>query len=190
MIMKINKKYLKFASLGWLGSLMLAMLMYLTIIAPQQETKKQITAQLTDKEKIYNEILKLNQKDARNHLNNQMEQWKSSLNEFIISNEDLAGLTFDIGQIAKDVKVDSFSITSQDIFTNKPASAGNYITQKLMKVDFKSDFKKFATFLNAIERHRPAIFIDRFEINNTEHNANANQVNMVLSVFVKKKQGS
>ena len=178
------------ASLACLGSLILALLMYLTVISPQQQTRNQVLAQLADKEKIYNEILKLNQKDARARLHKQMEQWNAKLNDFAISNEDLAGLTFDIGQIAKDVKVDSFSITSQDIFTNKPSSAENYITQKLMKVDFKSDFRKFAAFLNAIERHRPAIFIDRFEIDNTEHNANANQVNMVLSVFVKKKQGS
>lgn len=188
--MKINKKHLKFALMSWLASFILALLMYIAVISPQLQAKKQILAQLAEEEKVYNEILRLNQPQARAGVQNQMQKWKANISEFVISTEDLADLTFDIGKIAKDLEVDSFSITSQDIFTNKSASSENFVTQKQMKVDFKSDFNKFAAFLNAVERHRPAIFIDRFEINNTEHNANANQVNMVLSVFVKKKQGS
>ncbi|OQA03451.1 MAG: General secretion pathway protein M [Planctomycetes bacterium ADurb.Bin401] len=188
--MKINKKHLKIALMSWLGCFVIALLMYLVVISPQLQTKKQVSAQLAEVEKIHNEILTLNQSQARTGVHNQIQKWKSDIGEFVISTEDLANLTFDIGKIAKDLEVDSFSITSQDTYTNKPAASENFITQKQMKVDFKSDFNKFAAFLNAIERHRPAVLIDRFEINNTEHNANANQVNMVLSVFVKKKQGS
>lgn len=187
---KIYKKHYKLVSTVWAGSFLLALVIYMVAIAPQKETKKQVGLLLAEKENIYTTILKLNQNEARAKLNNQMEQWRQGLEDFVVTSEDLAGLTFDIGQIAKDAKVDSFSITSQDTYANPNASGGKYICEKQMKVNFKAGFNKFAAFLNAIERHRPVIFIDEFSITDTEHNASAAQVNIILSVFVKKKQSS
>jgi len=186
---KIYKKHFKLVSLAWAGSFVLALLIYVIVISPQREAKKQMSMQLAEKEKIYTTTLKINQKEARIRLNKQMEQWRDNVGEFVASSEDLAGLTFDIGQIAKDIKIDSFSISSQDNYAAQKAS-GKYVCEKQMNVEFKSGFNKFASFLNAIERHRPIIFIDEFTITNIEHDASANQVNMVLSVFVKKEQGS
>jgi hypothetical protein len=184
------RKNFKFVALVWLSCSVLAALLYFALISPQIQLKNQIAAQVVDKQKVYMTILNTNNKDARDNLNEKMNHWRDDISQYVISTDDLAGLTFDISQIAKDSKVDSFSITSQDVYSNQKKNGSKLITEKQMKVDFKSDFNKFAAFLNAVERHRPLIVINEFSISNTEHDASVSQVNMILSVYVKKKQGS
>jgi hypothetical protein len=101
----------------------------------------------------------------------------------------MAGLTFDIGRIAKDTKIDSFSITPQNNRESKDMADSRYIGENQMNLNFKSSFNEFAVFLNALERHRPVIFVNGFSINHVERADLVNQVNMDLSVFVKKQQG-
>jgi len=187
---KSFKKRFKFIHLVWLSSFALALFIYFITITPQIKIKKQIALQLVDKEKKFSSIFKINNAQAVNELNRQMQQWRDDIKEYVISDEDLAGLTFDISQIAKDTQVDAFSITSQDVYTNKKNDNKNYVFEKMMKVSFKTDFNKFAAFLNTVERHRPVIIINEFSIENTEHDAMANQVNMIISVYIKKKQDS
>ncbi|MCE5341101.1 MAG: type 4a pilus biogenesis protein PilO [Planctomycetaceae bacterium] len=183
------KKHVKFINLVWISSVALSVFTYFVAIAPQSKVKQQVTAQLADREMAYATISKINNKQAQEDLNNKMKQWKDDIKQYVIAENELAGLTFDIGQIAKDTKIDSFSITLNDAYL-KQKTTTKYITEKQLKVEFKTDFNKFAAFLNAVERHRPAVVINEFTIGNAEHDASASQVNMILSVFVSKKQGS
>jgi hypothetical protein len=187
---KYFKQHFKFVALVWLSSFVLAAVLYFVLISPQIQLKNQIASQFADRQKAYSIILNTNNKDARENLNEKVQHWRDDVSQYVISAEDLAGLTFDISQIAKDTKVESFSITSQDVYSGQKKNSGTLITEKQMKVDFKTDFNKFAAFLNAVERHRPAIVINEFSIANSEHDASLSQVNMILSVYVKKKQGS
>jgi hypothetical protein len=159
------------------------------VIASQREYKKQIDQQLAEKRQMYDAILKINQQETQIQLNKQMEQWRDKLKDFVAAPEDLAGLTFDMGQIAKDTKVDSFSVKPQSNRESQD-SDGQYICENQMNVNFKANFNEFAAFLNAMERHRPVIFVDRFKITRTDQDNSVSQVSMDLSVFVKKRQGS
>ncbi len=183
------KKHVKFINLVWISSVALAVFTYFVAIAPQSKVKQQVIAQLADRERAYSTVSKINNRQAQEDLDKQMQQWRDDIKQYVIAENELAGLTFDISQIAKDTKIDSFSITLNDAYS-KQKSVTKYITEKQLKVEFRADFNKFAAFLNAVERHRPAVVINEFTIGNTEHDASASQVNMILSVFVNKKQGS
>lgn len=183
------KKDFKTVSLIWLAGVGFSVLLYFILISPQIKLKQQLVDQLADKEKNYNDILRMNQPQARQLLDDRIKKWQNDVNQYVISIDDLAGLTLDISRIAKDSKVESFSITSQDVYGASPKDSGTYISQKQMKVEFKSNFNNFAAFLNALERHSPMVLIEQFSIDNVEHDAMANQVSMIISVYVKKKQG-
>ena len=186
----VYKKYFKPVALVWASCFILFLLVYMIMVAPQREYKKQIGQRLAEKKQMYEAALKINQQDARVQLNKQMEQWRDKLKDFVAAPEDLAGLTFDIGQIANDAKVDSFSVKPQGNRGNPGMPDGQYVCENQMNVSFKADFNKFAAFLNAMERHRPVIFVDKFAITRVEQDDLVNQVSMDLSVFVKRRQGS
>jgi hypothetical protein len=160
------------------------------VIAPQGGCKKQIGQQLAEKKQMYEAIIKINQQETQTRLNNQMAEWRDNLKEFVAAPEELAGLTFDIGQIANDIKLDSFSIKPQGDRESQNVSNNKYVCENKINVDFKANFNKFAAFLNAMERHRPVIFVDKFAITRAGQDDLVNQVSIDLMVFVKKKQGS
>ncbi len=182
------KKHFKFINLVWISSVALAVFTYFVAIAPQGKIKQQVATQLAEREKAYAAVAKINNKQAQEALNKQMQQWKDEIRQFVVTEDELAGLTFDISQCAKDAKIDSFAIMPDD--TNmKQKSTAKYVTERQFKVQFRTDFNKFAAFLNAVERYRPAVVINEFRIENSEHNPMASQVDMSLTVFVNKKQG-
>ncbi len=187
---KVYKKHFKLVALVWASCFVLSLLIYMMVLVPQREHKKQIDQQLAEKEKMYETILKINQRETRALMNKEMEQLRDKLKDFVAAPEDLAGLTFDIGQIANDIKISSFSIKPQSNLENR-GSTNQYICENQMRVSFKADFNKFAAFLNAMERHRPVIFVDKFEITQADqHDDLVSKVSMNLSVFVKRRQGS
>jgi hypothetical protein len=185
----VYKKYVKSVTLTWTGCFILFLLVYVVVVAPQREYKAQISQQLAEKKQLVGAVLKINQQEAQIQLNKQMEQWRDKLKDFVATPEGLAGLTFDIGQIADNIKVDSFSVKAQDNRKSQDIAGCQYICENQINVSFKADFNKFAAFLNATERHRPIIFVDRFTITQANQDDSACQVSMDLSVFVKKQRG-
>ena len=186
----VYKKHFKLVALVWASCFILFLLIYMIVVAPQREYKQQISQQLAEKKQMYEAILRINQQEAKDQLNKQMEQWRSNLRGFVAAPEDLAGLTFDIGQIANDAKVDSFSVKPQSSRESQNTPDSKYVCENQMNVSFKADFNKFAAFLNAMERHRPVIFVNKFKITHADQDDSSNQVSMDMSVFVKKRQGS
>jgi Tfp pilus assembly protein PilO len=186
----VYKKQFKSVALVWASCFILFLLIYMIVVAPQEGYERQIGQQLAEKKQKYEAILKINQRETQIQLNEQMEQWRDKLKDFVVTPEDLAGLTFDIGQIANDTKLDSFSVKPQGNRESQDVSNGQYIYENRINVNFKANFNKFAAFLNAMERHRPVIFVDKFKITRADQDDSAGQVNMDLSVFVKKRPGS
>ena len=189
-MIKVNKKYVKSAALTWGGCFLLFLLIYLVLVAPQRSRREQISQQLAEKKQTLDAVLKISQKDAQIQLNEQMEQWRSRLKGFVTNPEELVGLTFDLGQIANEIKVDSFSAKVQEDRGRQEIPGCQYIGVNQISIRFKADFNKFAAFLNAAERHRPVIFVDKFVISHVSPDDLTCLVNMDLSVFIKKPQGS
>ncbi len=186
--MKIYRKYFTTAALIWAGCFILFLFVYMIVLAPQKKTRKQIENQLAGKKQIYNSALKATQEETKIWLNEQIENLRNKLNGFVIDFEDSANLTFDISQIASEKKLDSFSIKGKDAGEN--STDFKYLSENHIDVGFTAAFNQFATFLNALERHWPVIFVDSFKITRSKRGDPGHKVNMSLAVFVRKRQDS
>jgi hypothetical protein len=164
------------------------------VLAPQKEGKKQIEKQLAEKKQMYENVLKVTQEETKIQLNEQIERLQVDLKDFVIDFEDSANLTFDISQIANEKKVASFSVKTKDKDKEGRGSSATpdyeYISENHIDVRFTAGFNQFAALLNALERHRPVVFVDRFVIARPKQPGSGNEVSMNLAVFVRKRQGS
>lgn len=186
----IHKKYLTTVSLIWLAFVVLFIIAYLFLLAPQRKAKKQIEQQLAEKEKIYNSVQEMAQEETKIKLNEQIKSLQNILKDFAIDFEDSANLTFDISQIANEKNVDSLSIKTRDKQKRRTATKSNleYIQENHTDISFTASFNQFATLLNALERHRPVIFVDNFSIMHSRKNITSNEAAMNISFFVKKRR--
>ncbi|MFA5239747.1 MAG: GspMb/PilO family protein [Phycisphaerae bacterium] len=187
----IYKKYFIKLVLTWAGCFVLFFLVYMFVLAPQEESKKQLDKQLIEKKRIYSSALKATRKETKVQLTDEIQQLRDKLKDFVVDFEDSTNLTFDISQIAGGNKVSSFNIESKKSDTKSRAGANKYIFENRINVSFlASDFNQFAALLNALERHRPVIFVDGFSITRADKSNSEHQVDMSLSVFVRKTKDS
>ena len=184
-------KYFTKVVLTWTGCFVLFFFVYMLMLAPQKNSKEQLEKQLAEKKQMCDSALKSAEKETRIQLNEQIEQSRNKLNNFVIDFEDSANLTFDISQIASEKAVTSFSIETKKDRGKNPAVSDKYISESGIDISFSTaDFNKFAALLNALERHQPVIFVDRFAITRSDKGSSEHQVKMNLAVFVRKMQDS
>jgi len=188
----VYKEYFTKVALIWAGCFVLFFIVHMLMLAPQKNNKERLEKQLTEKKKVYNSALNAAQEETKLQLNEQIEHLRNKLKNFVIDFEDSVNLTFDISQIANEKEVTSFNIeTKEDSGRDSAMSDYNYISESHIEISFlMADFNQFAGLLNALERHRPAIFVDSFAITRSKKGSSDHQANMSLAVFVRKRQDS
>lgn len=184
----VYKKYFTAVALIWSGCFVLFLLTYMLAMAPQKKVKRRVEQELAKKEQVYDSALKAAREETKAKLNEQIEHLRNRLGDFVIDFEDSANLTFDISRIAKNRNITPSSITSKESSGGSALSKCNYICEHHISIDFAAGFNEFAAFLNALERHRPVIFVDGFRITRSEQGSLSHPVDMSLAVFVGKQQ--
>ena len=169
---------------------MLLFLTYILLLSPQIKSKKQIEMEFGQAKQTYDSTVTATNDEAKARLSEEIGNLQDRLKQFVIDYQDSANLTFDISQIASQMGVNSFSIKSRDS-TGAPAMPNlNHISDKQIYVSFTAGFNQFASFLNAMERNRPVLFVDKFTITRADKNSSGHQVDMDLALFVRKRQDS
>lgn len=187
---KTHKKYLTIVGLIWAGCLVLFLFSYIVLLSPQLKHKKTVETKLAEVKQNYESAIKSTQEETKNKTNEEINNLQNRIKDFVAEFENAANLTFDISQVANEKKVGSFNIKMQE---NKRGSAGldlEYLRENQIDIGFEGDFNQFATFLNALERHRPVVFVDNFKIIRSAMGDSNHRVTMKLAVFVSKQQES
>jgi predicted RNA-binding protein Jag len=176
------------AGLIWVACFVAFLLVYIFVLGPQKNNKKRIDSKLAEKKQVYESALRVAQKETKNQLNEQIELLQNRLKDFVADFEDSANLTFEISQIADEKKIASFNIKGKEnrVLSGKPDT--KYISENHIVISFIGGFNQFATFLNALERHRPALLVDKFTITHSGQDDSAFRVNLNVAAFVRKQQ--
>jgi Tfp pilus assembly protein PilO len=189
---KVHKKYLLMSAVIWAVCLVIFLIAYVFVIGPQKSSKRLIENKLAEKRKTYEFAIKASQDETKIQLNEQIESLHNELKDFVADFEDSASLTFDLSQIAEEKEVASFG---SKVKSNRGIAVkkDNYkfINENKINITFTGNFNQFATFLNALERHRPVIFIEKFSlIPSSGQKDSGFRVNLNVTAFVRKQQDS
>jgi Tfp pilus assembly protein PilO len=182
------KKYLTRTAIVWAACLALFVLAYIFVLEPQIDNIKRIDNELTKKKQQYEMAQKATHEETKARLNEEIEGMRDKLKGFVVDLKDSTNLTFDIGQIANEEKLSSFSIKNNDKRGISEIPDCNNICESHIDIDFVAGFNEFATFVNALERHQPVLFVNEFTINRSNKNESAYQVTLDVAAFVRKQQ--
>jgi hypothetical protein len=180
----IYRKYFKIGILFWAVCFIVLLLSYLLVLSPQEKLRRMTERKLAETKLLAQSAREAAEESNKNMLIEQLSNLGNRLKDFVVEQENAANLTFDIGRISSDVKLNSFS----SIFTGSEGTTkkDNYkhIIARQISVNFNSSFNKFANFLNTLERSRPVIFIDTFSITRSGESDSGHKVDMKLAVLV------
>lgn len=185
--MKSNyRKYFKIGILFWAVCFIALLLSYLLVLSPQERIRQITEKKLADTKLLAQSAREAAEERNKNKLLEQLSNSGKRLKDFVIEQENAANLTFDIGRISSEVKLNAFS----SIFTGSEGTiktdSYKHIIARQISVNFNSSFNKFAIFLNTLERSRPVIFIDTFSITRSAEGDSGHKVDMKLAVLVGK----
>jgi hypothetical protein len=185
---KIYRKYLTRTAIAWAACLVLFILAYILVLGPQKSGRKRLESTLAEKKELYELAQRATQEQTKIRLNEQIESLRNTLKDFVVDKEDSANLTFDIGRIANEEDVSSFSIKNKDRQGISEIPDCNNICENHIDISFIAGFNQFAIFVNALERHQPVLFVNELTISRSNKGQSAYQVSLDIAAFVRKQQ--
>ncbi len=187
----VYRKYIKTAAKIWAVCFGVLALAYMFVLVPQKKSLTRIRLQLAVGKQKFESAKQAGQEEYQIKQREEIELLENKLRDFVVGREGSDNITFEISQIAKQKKVDGFSIKHLDKSRRGVADKfeSEVIAESFIRVSFTGEFDQVAKLLNALERHRPAIFVDEFSIARSRKEESANEVKMEMAIFVKKRTG-
>ena len=186
--MKSNiAKYIKLAALIWSCCFIVFLLVFLLVLSPLNRHRTQVESEFKKVKSDADSALLASEEETKIRLNEQIQDLNDTLGNFVIESENTSNLIYQISGISNEIELKAFQITptGQNISTFDNCK---YISGQLYQVGFIASFNQFATFLNALERYRPVIFIDTFSITRSRQGENGHTVDMQLAILVLKNE--
>ena len=186
--MKSNiAKYIKLAALIWSCCFIVFLLVFLLVLSPLNRHRTQVESEFKKVKSDADSALLASEEETKIRLNEQIQDLNDTLGNFVIESENTSNLIYQISSISNEIELKAFQITptGQNISTFDNCK---YISGQLYQVGFIASFNQFATFLNALERYRPVIFIDTFLITRSRQGENSHTVDMQLAILVLKNE--
>jgi hypothetical protein len=185
--MKVRNKYLLIMAAVWGPCLTLAGASYALVLRPQMDHRRDLEVQVVQAKEHYARAMEAAKPQTQAHLTEQVGQLQERVSEFLVGFQEATELAFEIGNLARETKLQSFGMKPTD--ARAPESDRQLLAEKRLNVNFLARFTRFAAFLNALERHQPVVFVETFAISRPQE-ANAEpRVDMGLAVLVEKPQG-
>lgn len=187
-IPKALKKNLKMSAVIWAACLVLFVLFYILVLGPQNRTRERLESEYNESKQTYDFAQNAAREETKNRLLEQIESLRNDLGVFATDIEDSAGLIFDISRIAREKNVSSLNVEkAKDVRASDEDLAKN-ISESNINISFVAGFSEFAAFLNALERHKPVLFVNEFELVQSNQNNSVYQVDIDVAALIKKQQ--
>jgi hypothetical protein len=187
--MKVRNRYFIIMAIAWGPCLLAAAASYAVILRPQLDHKKELEANVAHCKQRYARAFEAAKEKDQSLLAGEVESLQKRLGSFVVSATDAPGLSFKVGELANETKLVSFGMRPANRNGPDPLANLEQITEKHMDLSFGAGFRRFAAFLNALERHRPVLFVETFAINRPAEKNAEPQANMELAVLVEKAAG-
>jgi Tfp pilus assembly protein PilO len=158
----------------------------LLVLAPQEKLRAQTEKLYVEAKRTADAAKEAAKEETQNKLLEQADNWDKRLQNFVTGEENTANLTFDISQISSGIELKSFGITPTGSEGIIEIENCEYIFAKHIQVSFSGSFIQFASFLNALERWQPVIFVDTFGITRSSGSSSDHSVDMRLAVLIGK----
>lgn len=188
--MRVRNKYAFMIVATWVPCIALGVASYLFALEPQMRRVNALEMELTDARRLYSRAVEAARPENQLRLTQEAQKLNDRVADFILLPETAPDLAFEIAELASTTEVESFMMKPQDRAGLETVPNCDKVGERLINVAFTSHFHQFVTLLNALERHRPVLFIETFAITRPRQEAEKPRIDMQLAVLVEKSRSS
>ena len=182
-----KKKYL--IALGIWCAVCVAVLLgtAVLVILPQEERLADLQGQVDEVAQRLANAQNAAKPETKARLHAELTTLRDRLCDFTVDSEAAASLTFQIGQLADAIQVGGLTSKRKEGFSQDKLEGFQLLGEIWLDVSFQGDFSQFAQFINRLERHRPVVFVEKFNIERDPHEAHIKEVEVSLCFLVQSK---
>jgi len=184
--MKVRNKYVLIMTLTWGPCLGLAVLFHLLVLAPQMQRVTALEAELVDARDLYSQATEAAKQENQARLVEVTDRVHERVSDFVLRLESAPDLAFEIAALANETQVGSLAMKPREKTGSATLAHSDRIGQRQIDLSFAGQFDQFATLLNALERHRPVLFVETFTIRRPREETMRPEAKMQLAVLVEK----
>ncbi|RKY11911.1 MAG: hypothetical protein DRP65_02805 [Planctomycetota bacterium] len=181
----IHRKSLIILALLWGGALIAFVAIHMFLMLPQRKESALLGEKLMQKQLMYDSSKAAAREQARGILTQKVKALKGELDRFVADVDELDKIWFSISGIADEIGVDTFQSRGIDSESYSLIPNCYDIGTASVEVSFSGSFRKFARFVNQLERYEPVVFIDNFTITRSRKEDSPPEAKLILSVFVR-----
>jgi hypothetical protein len=184
--MKVRNKYLMVTAVVWGVCLALTAASYAVILRPHMDYGKALEAKVAVCKEQYAQAVQAAKEKDQDRLVQQVESLRNRVADFVVSLQEAPDLAFKIGELANEAKLESFGL--RPVSNSRPEALPDFerIGERRAALTFSGGFRRFAAFLNTLERHHPVIFVETFTITRPVEKDSEPQASMELAVLVER----
>jgi hypothetical protein len=182
----LYRGYLKITAIVWGGCLAVFLLVFILVIKPQGKLRIDTESKYNDIKIQVEDAITFSQEKNRERLIKQVADMNSLLGDFLFRPVDAGNLAFEISRISSNIGLVGFGISGTGNERLSLYDGCQYLYTRRIQVSFTAGFNKFAAFVNALEKHRPVIFINSFSISRSQQENATGKVDMELAVLIGK----
>lgn len=187
--MELPNRHLTILASVWLPCLALAAAFYMSILRPQRLHIRELAARLEETKRQYAAAHLATTSTNETQAAQVVEKLRSRVADFCVEPELAPNLAFEIVQLASNMGIAFSTMSPQSSRGSASGPVCDRIMEKRIGIGFASPFHEFATLLNALERHRPIVFVESFAIGRSPLPSSDPQARMELAVLVERPQG-
>lgn len=184
--MKVRNRYLLVMAVAWVPCLVAAGAAYALVLRPQLDCRRDLEARLASTKEQYARAVQAAKEKDQSRLAGEVEDLRRRVADFVLSRNDTPNLAFKIGTLANEAKLASFGLRPAHRSGPEAQAGFERLGEKRLDLSFAAGFRRFAAFLNTLERHRPVLFVESFAINRPMERDAEPQASMELAVLVER----
>jgi hypothetical protein len=167
----------------WLMSLIGVGIFYYFVIMPQKTRLYALTARVEHEIKTNLVASHSKEKYAAELMDFKMAQARGLIADFLINKADVSNFVFDFQKMADSNGIDDFTGSHNPASSYFGMSGFESIQEGAMKLNFSGNYLHFIKMVNSLERYRPFVFVDRFDISQARRREGNCNININLIFF-------
>lgn len=178
------KRYFKTAGLIWIAFFVLLGIVYIFVLPPQEKTLEKSIEQLESIKKEQDETRGITSDVERKRLLSRIEQLRDDLGFYAVKVEDITDIEFAIKKAVLAMKGITFKSFGRTTDSYVEIANCYHVGTVSFRIDFNASFNSFARVVNTLERFKPVVFVDEFNIQRSSSDNSDHNVSMKLTIFV------
>jgi hypothetical protein len=162
---------------------------YVLFYQPQKGELTQVQKQFSESQTELEKAQLAAQDQTKEKMKQRCEETSRLISEFSTKPDKMTELVFQVGQIANDLRLAEFSSKNEKRKDLSTVEKSQTLEEGWLNVEFFATFNQFAEFINRLERHCPAVFVEEVSFRRGTQKTKGHAASLRLSFLAEKYAG-